>query len=127
MTVDRSHLHLHPPCRVEIKTILSPSSSWYSSCPSNSQSESLTRTRIPGLTELSLRNSSGLSLSRLSLIQNKSSCRVHLSDLVGSVTSYFFFYGQKIFRRSNIENSFTLSNSNSAPPLNSRVTFIIMK
>lgn len=39
----------YPPCRVEIKTITSFSSSVVSSWPLSSQSQSFTRTRTPGL------------------------------------------------------------------------------
>ena len=49
-----------------MKRIVSPCSSWYSSCPSSSQSASLTRTKIPGRTVPSFRNNSGLSARRLS-------------------------------------------------------------
>lgn len=38
----------HPPCNVETKSTLSPSCSSYLSSPSNSQSASLIRTRMPG-------------------------------------------------------------------------------
>jgi len=91
----------YPPWRVEINTMLSFSCISYSNSPMSSQSASFINTKIPGRTDSPCIKSSGLSFSKLSLIQTNSLFMFHGFALFGKTTSC----------------SFTLLNKSSAPPL----------
>ena len=79
----RDERRVQPPCKVDMKVMVSPSSILYSNCPSSSQSASFTRTSMPGRTVSSFRNNSGLSCSRLSRSQYRSSWILHTSPVAG--------------------------------------------
>lgn len=100
----------YPPCKVEMKTTTSFSSSVVSSWPLSSQSQSFTRARTPGLTVSPFINISGLSLIKLVRIQDSKSFIVNFSTPFCSSTLTLWI--------------FTELQRSSNPPPNSTVSFI---